>query len=407
MLVSDIQSIEPSNALGFGANTSLSICTAKRTLEVGDQKELVADGLLFVLQRWLGLRLARNDPSLPPSLTIPVIEMPHVLQREAYRYIEELSPKNYSDLMQEPPFLYSYTPETRAQVRAEFLALFETVFGTDPSKGEELLTSYILFHGVWTYEIVMVKTASGNFRRLCLDPEPLLNFMSDHFASVTKMDLTYFNEIRDIPAIAEKLRVLYEDYKFCLPQLVLPTFLSDRDQVIDLIKLFEQGMPGIQFQTPNATTSCKVLRDDGTYLLQLYSNPPEETPLPTSKPFSPLAQLTSATSSLSLTPTRSTVESGGLMPLSSDAPRTSSDAESQDGSVDISEKVEEAFESATKTEEAHQLEETFSHEDLATSGETPSAHPAEAHPPTIHAETIVLQQGLASSKPGDPVIHLI
>lgn len=402
MLVSDIQSIEPSNALGFGANTSLSICTAKRTLEVGDQKELVADGLLFVLQRWIGLRMARNDPSLPPSLTIPVIEMPHVLQREAYRYIEELSPKNYSDLMQEPPFLYSYTPETRAQVRAEFLALFETVFGTDPSKAEELLTSYILFHGVWTFEIVMVKTAGGNFRRLCLDPEPLLNFLSDHFASVTKMDLTYFNEIQDIPAIAAKLKVLYEDYKFCLPQLVLPTFISDRDQVIDLIKLFEQGMPGIQFSTPNATTSCKVLRDDGTYLLQLYANPPEQTPLPSSKAYSPLAQLSSATSSLSLTPTRSTVESGGLVPLTPSAVTEEAPSpDSVDATVSTSEKVD--VDSAPKDME----EETTSQDDLTTSGETPSAHPAEAHPPTIHAETIVLQQGLASSTPGDPVIHLI
>lgn len=389
MLVSDIQSIEQSDALGFGANTSLAICTAKRTLVVGDQKELVADGVLFALQRWIGLRMARNDPSLPPSLTIPVLEMPLALQREAYRYIEDLPAKNYSDLMQEPPFLYSYTPETRALLRNEFLALFSTVFGSDDSKAEEMLNSYILFHGVWTFEIVIVKTAGGTLRRLCLDPEPFLNFLSDHFASVSKIDLTCFNEIHDITMIATKLKSLYEDYKFCLPELILPTFLSDRDQVIDIINSFEPAMPGIQFQTDaTSRTSLKILQDDGTYRLHLFSNPPEQAPIPSSKPFSPLSQLTSATSSLSLTPTRSTVETGGLLPLQTEQPDSSNASASPEA------------ETSEKDENEGGMEKSESQTSV-------SSHPAEDHPPTIHAETIALQQDHVSDTPGDPVIHLI
>lgn len=314
--------------------------------------------------------------------------MPNALQREAFRYIEELPTKNYPDLMQEPPFLYSYTPETRAQLREHYSSLFPSIFGTDPSQTEELLNTYILLHGVWTHEIVLVKTASGTIRRICLDPEPLLNFLSDNFGSVSKMDLTCFDEIHQIPSIALKLKALYEDYKFCLPQLILPTFLSDRDQVIDVINLFEQGMPGIQFQTPTATTSCKVLMEDGTYLLHLYANPPETAP---AKIISALENFAAAISSspsssnaLSQTPERSTVESPeGMKPLGDPSIKVSSSS-LQNMNIDPEDSPSDT-----------------------SSPTNDSIHPAEAHPPTIHLDSITMQQQLASDKPGDPVIHLI
>lgn len=280
IFVADIQSIQQSNALGFGANTSLSIRTHSRTLEVGDQKELVADALLFVLMRWISIRSTRNDPILAPSLSIPIIEMPHILQKEAVRYIEKLSTENYPDLMQEPPFFYSWTPEAQNELKNEYLSLFTTVFDADPLKADSYLLRYLLLHGTWTNEIVIIKTNDGKIRRTIHDPEPILHFISDHFASITRMDLSSFQfSIDQITPIAKRLKTLYEDYKYALPLLVIPTFEADPSKVTDIIELFKDGMPGIQFSTPNATTSCKVLLEDGTYLLQLYSNQPVSPPL--------------------------------------------------------------------------------------------------------------------------------
>jgi len=271
--VADIQSIQQSNALSFGANTSLSIRTSNRTLEVGDQKELVADSIFFVLQRWLSLRDSRNDRSLPPNLSIPVIEMPSVLQRDVQRHFEELPRESYVEMMQEPVTLFSWLPDTRQLIRDDYSALFLKVFGCQPSKTQDHLNGYILFHGNWSPEIVIYRTVEGKLRRLCFDPEPLLHFLSDHFASIQKVEMTCFDEVRNIPAIIKCLLQLKTDYKFVLPELILPTHLKQPDEVSALVSQLQECMPGIQFDSTTTMTSCKILQNDGSYLLHLYSDP--------------------------------------------------------------------------------------------------------------------------------------
>jgi hypothetical protein len=276
--VADIQSIQQSNALGFGANTSLSIRAHNRTLEVGDQKELVADSVLFVLQRWISLRASKNNPTMSPEVSIPVVEMPAALQKEVVRHFETLSIHQIADMMQQPPFMYSWTPDARQTIMSEYSALFQKIFASDPSKSAEHLKRYIMLQESWTSEIVIYYNARGKVRRVLLDPAPCIHFLSDHFASIKRMDLTCFDEIHNMDAICQCLKRLRQDYRFVLPELLLPTFLEAPDDVTALITKISEGMDGITFVTSETTaeplkTSSKILQEDGTYHLQLYSNP--------------------------------------------------------------------------------------------------------------------------------------
>ena len=271
--VADIQSIQSSNALSFGENTSLSIRAKNRTLEVGDQKEMVAESVLFVLRRWLALRDPKKDASLAPSLSVPVSEMPIVLQKEVQRAFEEMSIESYVDLMQEPPFMFGWTEEARTLILADYTALFEIIFGADPSKGQENLEKYILLHSTWTAEIIIYLTNAGKLRRLCASPEPITHYLSDHFASISKIDLHSFDEIKGIPAIVSCLKRLAEDYFFVLPELILPTRIKSEDELETLIAQLRPAIPGISFDASAANVSTRELLTHG-YLLHLRADRP-------------------------------------------------------------------------------------------------------------------------------------
>lgn len=270
--MSDILSITPSNALNFGTNTSLSIRTKNRTLEVGDQKELVAENVLFVLQRWISSRSKEKDANAAINISISVNEMPSGLQRDIVRHFDTSPVASYVDLLQDPPFLYSWNFSAKEKIVSEYASLFERVFAASPSKSNDNLKKYILLHDTWAAELIVYLNSSGNFYRICADLEPLTHYLSDHFASVDKCDLSCFSQVNNLDALLGCLKRLNEDYSYFLPELIVPTGFTQLEEVEKILESFKRVIPGLTFEDNDRRKSTREV-SHGTYLLHLKANP--------------------------------------------------------------------------------------------------------------------------------------
>lgn len=268
--MNQVESIGSSNALGFGENTSLVIKAGSRSLVVGDQKEGVAESLLFPLKKWLSLRDEKKDPLLPAALSIPVSDMPQLLQRDVFRYFEELQLEHYVDVLQDPPGMFSWQESAKEAIIGEYRSLFEKIFNSPASLAKESLQKYIMLNNTWTSEIVIYPTAlKGSFYRICLDPEPLLHFLADHFATIKKIDLSCFDYVLKPVDLADKLALLRTSYKWLLPELYLPTNINNAEEITFLVDKFAEVMPGIHFDASLAHASTKAAKQNGKYFLHL------------------------------------------------------------------------------------------------------------------------------------------